>query len=194
LTLLARGKEVLAAWADAREGEQPGWADIWTLRMRASDGAPLGEEQRLARTRPHSHSPALATLGNNAVVAWIEEQPDSAVPTDGAGFRIGRLDQDGRPLDTPDTVQGAGGVPTSLALDCPQAECHVVMSVDVGGRSEMQAVRWTPGRPARAVPLVTLTGPHGQAVSPVLLGRQIFYADQVAGDRGRVRKLVMDWE
>jgi hypothetical protein len=193
LSLLARGKEALLVWADAREGEQPGFADIWLTRLRASDAAPAGEEQRLLRTRPHSHSPVLSPSGNAVVVAWLEEQPEGPTAGGGAGVRIGRLDQDGRFLEAPDIVAAAGGAPTSLAVDCVGSVCHVVMSVDVAGKSELQALPWAPTQPPRVVPLATLTGPHGQSVSPVLIGPQLFYGDQ-AGSRGRVRRLAIEWQ
>jgi hypothetical protein len=184
ISMLPVGSQVLVAWADARDAEQPGAADPYVIALRAQDAAPLGKEQRLATTRPHSFSPKLARLASGAAIAWIEAEE--------GGLRVGRLDDRGGlvgPLATIDTNGAASGV----SLECDAEQCHVVAAVERGGRSELRAALWAPTSAAgKSARLLVLPGPASQNVSPTLLGGTLFYADQI-GDRGRVRRMTIEW-
>ncbi len=195
LTMLRRGDHTLLAWSDARDGAEPGWADIYLSRINNADAKPLGPEQRLLATRPHSHSPVLAAFGKGAVVAWVEARPENPLASDSPGIRIGQLDENGAPVAPPIVIPGDGGSPTSVGLSCKEAMCGVVMSVDLGRRAVLQAFEWHPGDARPHLSRLTgLSGPAGESVFPVLLGTDLFFADETRQDSGRVRRLRIQWD
>lgn len=196
LAMLRRGDHTLLVWADARDGAEPGWADIYLSRIGNADAKPLGPEHRLLATRPHSHSPVLAPYGSGAVVAWVETRLDNPLASDSPGIRIGQLDENGNVVSRPVVIPGgAGGSPTSVGVSCKDAMCGVVMSVDLGRRAELQAFEWHPGdTQPRISHLTGLDGPSGESVFPVLLGTDLFFADQTRHSGGRVRRLHIQWD
>jgi hypothetical protein len=193
LTLLARADHVVAAWADARNAQPEGWADIYTARLKNADAAPLGTEQRAAATRLHSHSPALAALGANTVLAWVDSQPDSTLAGDDTGVRVVRLDAEARAAANPVLVAPSSGVATEVALECNGERCRALSSVDAAGTSELHAFEWKSDAASRPRRLVTLSGPAAQSVFPVLLGNDAYFAD-MADHNARVRRMGIVWE
>jgi hypothetical protein len=193
LTLLARGDHVIAAWADARNAEPEGWADIYTARLKSADASPLGGEQRVASTRLHSHSPALGALGTSTVLAWIDSTPESTLAGDDTGVRIVRLDAEAKAAGNPALLTPSSGVATAVSLDCSAERCRGVLSVDAAGSSELAGFEWKSDAAPRPRRLLTLTGPAAQLVSPVLLGSEAFFADLV-DHKARVRRMGIVWE
>ncbi len=193
LSLLAQGKQVLAVWADARDSAHEGWADIYAARLAAKDANPIGVEQRLMQTRPHSHSPVLAPFGNGAAVAWIEARPDNPLKDDSPGLRIGQLDDQAHFVSPPALVPARGGAPTSVSIDCDGDRCHGVLGADVDGNAELQAFVWRPGNTPSPTRLAAVSGPAGESVSPALVDGQLFFADQPVAGKGRVRRMLIDW-
>lgn len=193
LTLLARGAEIWAVWSDAREAENPGWGDLFVVRL-GQDGAPLGPEQRLFRTAAHSHSPVLAQRGDGSVVlAWIEGTGAAeAGEGNGAELRFAVLGDGATPGEhEPSAVRFDAGAPRTVSLDCAEASCNYVVMLDLGGRAEIAAGRWGAGAlPPRS--LVSLTRATAQAVAPVLIDDQVLYGDTVDG-QGLVRQLTLSW-
>lgn len=195
LAMLRRGDHTLLAWADARDGAEPGWADIYLARIDNAKAKPLAPEQRLMATRPHSHSPVLAPLGKGAVIAWVEARPRNVLASDSPGIRIAQLDANGRFVSPPAIIPGDGGSPTSVGLSCQDGMCGVVLGVDVGRRAVLQAFEWHPGGKSPHLSRLTgLTGPAGESVFPVLLGRELFFADQTRDRGGRVRRVRIQWD
>src|SRR5262249_52314074 len=69
--LLARGKETLVAWSDARQKPEEGKGDIFVGRLETRSLNKVGAESRLAATPAHSRSPQLITAPGGAVwVSW----------------------------------------------------------------------------------------------------------------------------
>jgi len=191
LQLIANGKdEVLAVWADARDDTKPGWADIYAARVGAKDAEPIAEPQRLVSSRGHSHSPALAPLGDTVVVAWLDGPGEGGKPA--AGVSVAQLDRQGRFRSPPERLK-TEGVPTSLALECGAGRCRVVAAVDAGSQSVLAALTWKPGEPGSFRRLRALPGASGQPVPAVLFGGQLLYADQPESDAGRLTLMGIDW-
>ena len=193
VALLSRGANVFSVWADARDTENPGWADIYALRLRSLDAAPDGAELLLARTRLHSHSPALASFGAGAIVAWVEHEPGTSDGGQGAGIYLAELDGALKLVGKPTLVPVRGAVPTSVALECSETRCRVVTSVELGGRSELRACEWQRGSTPQLSRLVGLTATSAQSVSPSLVSGELYYAD-LAQSRGIVRRALIDWQ
>jgi hypothetical protein len=196
----------LIIWADAREGSEPGQADIWVTRLDPRRGLTSMPEERLTRTRAHSHSPRVATiLDHGALVAWIEE-PDESAGTQGE-VRMARIGPDGKLIGSTRSVRATKGRPTALDVSCPlvvhkgddvhsteQKKCYIVMSVDVDRRSELQGFELSlaEGSEPRPRRLATLSGPSGQTTSPALWTNELFYADQANG-KGRLQRMKIEW-
>jgi len=87
LALAPLGSSVLAVWADARESQTPGTADIHAALLSPKD-ATRQKELRLSATRPHSFAPALRAYGAGMLVAWLESKTDESA----AGVYVGVLD------------------------------------------------------------------------------------------------------
>jgi len=192
LALLAKSDHVLAAWADSRNSETQGWADIYTARLRPADAAPLSAEERVAATPVHSHSPVLAALGTETILAWVDAPPEGSLPSEGSGVRVVALDAQGHAAGAPALVATAGA-PSGVAFDCAAGRCRAVVSSDVGGNTELAAFEWKAGAAPRPARLLSLSGPASQAGSPVLLGNELFFADQV-DHKARVRRMGIAWE
>ncbi len=191
LQLISSGDdEVLAVWADARDQAHPGWADIYAARVGAQDGKLVAEPKRLASSRGHSHSPALARLGSTVIVAWIDVPADQEQGA--AGVSVAQLEAGAR-FRSPPARLSTDGVPTSLALDCDAKRCHVVAALDTGSQSALAALTWEPrdaGTPRR---LRALPGASGQPVPAVLFGDLLLYADQPEREAGRLSLMGIDW-
>jgi len=192
ISMQAVGEHTQVVWADARDPAHPGWADIYGVRVANRDGEPVGPAQPVAATPAHSHSPALSKYGDGLALAWLEsgaEAKDQAT----AGVRIAQLDAEGRFVSPPDSIRARDGRPTSLTLDCAQAECRVVISVDTDHGSELQAFVWKPRSQPEVRKLMTLIGPSGQAIAPALVGDELYFADQNRSGQGRVQRLLLQW-
>jgi hypothetical protein len=191
--MLARGKDVFLAWSDARGDAARGFSDIYVVKLKSSDASNLTQPERLVATPDHSHSPALAALGDAVAIAWVESNPEGVIETKGPGVQVGRLDGQGRFKEPPVNVAPLAGAATSVALSCESDRCRVVMSVDVGGKGELHTFVWQPGVEPKVSRLLGLAGPSNQSVAPALLGTALLYADQSSTKRGRVRRLLVEW-
>jgi hypothetical protein len=190
----ALGEYTQIVWADARDSAQPGWADIYGMRVSGSDAQPQSKEQPFATTPAHSFCPVLAALGDGLALAWLESSGAREKAKGKSGVQIAQLDSGGRLVSPPVLAPALGGTPTSLSLDCPKTECHLVISVEADARSELQAFVWESGSKPTVRKLATLTGPAGQAVAPALSGDQLYYADQTPAGQGRVFRMLVDWD
>lgn len=180
-------------WADARDSARPGFADIYTVRVRNQDGKPEGEPRPLAKTEPHSFAPVLDRYGPGLVLAWLEAGSAAKSDQTRSGVMLAQLDASGHVESPPALVETSGGKPTSLALDCHELQCRFVVSVETQHGCQLQGFVWTAGAKPKAKKLASLVGPAGQAVAPGLSGRQLFFADRTPEGQGRVHRMLVDW-
>jgi hypothetical protein len=181
---------VLAVWADARDAEHPGRADLHAVRLQSANATPLGAEQRIVETRAHSHSPTLALAGSDVVLAWVE---DALPPERRAGtVNVVELDAQAKPRRAPVSLTPAAGDPLSVSLSCVDERCKAGLAVDRGGTAELQVVDMA--SPNKLATLTDLAESAAQSVSPVLLGNELFYADLAGPQQGRVRRLFIEWK
>jgi hypothetical protein len=177
-----------AVWTDARGAEEPGWADIYGAFLRPSDAAREGSEHRLSSTRPHSFSPQLAELGEQVVLAWLEEADGASA----ASARIATLAGTGDVAGGVSVVKLEAGAPRGLGLACQDGVCHVAVTMEVEGRGELHGFDWKPGLEPRPTKLASLGGPGAAAVAPLVRDGLVYVADLRDG-RGLVRRLGVEW-
>ncbi len=198
LALLVRGEVGWLAWADPRESPSDGFADIYVARVRTTDGHRLGDDARVLATAAHSRSPVLAPAGAGVAVGWIEEAASGSESANNAtqGAMVAWLDANGRPLQEPTRVLGAGeGVPSAIAL--APATGDALRAVLVRATREelvLDALDLGPTTPPRVSPLVALLGPPTLDVSLVLDGDLLYYTDggpEASDDRAR--RLSLAW-
>jgi len=86
------------------------------------------------------------------------------------------------------------GSATALAVDCSATVCHALVSVDLGGPTELRGFTIKFGAPMRATRLTALGGASAASVAPVLLGDIAYYADLNAWRQGRLRRARIEWD
>jgi hypothetical protein len=182
---------VLVAWADARQPERPGEADIYVARVGAKDAAPMGSERLVLATRGHSFSPVLRATGDGFLLAWLElGAPD--VPGS-AGLVIQMLDASGGAKGEPERVLLPEGEPGSLAVDCSNDACRFVMALQSGEEARLVAGVRRAGSKVRFRRIVALGSKRAARVSLGLSGDELVYADVDRDGRWRVRRALVDW-
>lgn len=176
-----------AVWADARGAEEPGWADIYGAFLKA-DGSREGTEHQLTSTRPHSFAARVSALGSTTVLAWLEEGTEGAP----SSVRLATVGEDGDVSGSVTVVPLEAGAARGLGLECRDAGCRVLASVESEGRGELYGFEWRPSSTPRPVRLLGLGSPSAAAVAPVLRGNVAYVADSRDG-QGLVRRLGIEW-
>jgi len=191
LSLVTTHSGVLAVWADARETEHPGWADIYTAALRPNDASRIAPEICVQKTRAHSFSPVARANGKNTLVAWLEAVSEAG--DEPAHVSFAELDDSGKLVGDVQNVALPSGSPATLGLDCAEHEpgCHALVTVESSGRAELLAISYRGGKASSAVRVQSSSGAPS-SVPPVIHGREAYVADQREG-RGHVRRLLLDW-
>jgi hypothetical protein len=192
LSLVSLDDGGVLAWADARDTERPGEADIYLTRLAQRDAAPIGGEKSLLRTRGHSFAPALRRVGSGLLLAWLERGAPDAPGSAGIVFQ--ELDASGVPSGDPTRVALARGEPTALAIDCSNDVCRVVLAARDGDDAALYAgVRRGASQSFEMKRLLAL-GSRGSVGTPLALrGDELVYADADAEGQWRVRRALLDW-
>jgi hypothetical protein len=179
LVALARGDLVWLAWADPRDSQADGMADIFVTAIGARDAKRTTVEHRVLATAAHSRTPQLAPGPNGVHVAWIEESPMGSERPEASGYGAlwGTLDRSGKLVTKPAKLPLAGeGAATSVVLDTGGGALHALVArsgrdaitidaIDLGGRSRA------------AYPLLTLDGPPSLDVALVMEGGILYFND-----------------
>jgi hypothetical protein len=187
LTLTRLGGKPFAIWSDARNAEEPGWADIYGAFLAPNDAARVGSEHRLTSTRQHSFAPQVANLGGTSLLAWLE---DGAPPS----LRIASLSEAGELGSNVQVVPIEVGAPRSLGCSCDSGTCRFAVTVEREGAGELYGFSWKPGSATAPHPvkLMGLGAPAAAVVAPLVRGDFVYAADFREG-RGLVRRLGVDW-
>lgn len=190
--LLAREGEIWAAWSDARDADRPGWGDVFVAKLRAADGSLDGAEVRVEKSPLHSRSPALASFGKGALLAWIEESPATGGSAPEAAIKLAVLDA-ALKVSSTSTLRPAGGLPpSSIALDCAEAACRGIILASDGEDAELQGFVHGASGASEPKRLVTLSGSGGASVPVAFAGDDVLYAER-SGSGARVRRLGVEW-
>ena len=193
VSLAANGASVWLAWSDPRESPREGLGDVYVTTLRARDARRVGDEVRVLATAAHSRSPQLATPGQGAVVAWIEEAPTGLDATGAALFA--HLDGEGHVLDTGTLRIADSGRPTALSLVASGPDVHAVIAESAHGAVTLDAATLSPGGASpSATPVVDLDAPAPFDVALTLAGEALFYDDiGSTGTDHRVRRMAIAW-
>ncbi|HEY0463375.1 MAG TPA: hypothetical protein VGC79_04160 [Polyangiaceae bacterium] len=189
LSLVATKSGALAVWADSRESERAGSADIYASALRGSDANRSGAELCLQKTRPHSFAPIARAYGSGALVAWLEAASDRA-EGEPAHVNFAVLDEAGRLTGGVQSVT-VGGTPVTVGLDCAGQTCHAVVSVDADSRGELYAISFQDGKIATPV---RIRSNHGapSSVAPLVRGAEVYVTEARQG-LTRLRRLQLEW-
>ncbi|MEO7035004.1 MAG: hypothetical protein ABI548_13935 [Polyangiaceae bacterium] len=190
VSLVATKSGALAVWADSRESEQAGAADIYVAALRGTDAARAAPEVCLQKTRAHSFAPVVRAHAGGAVVAWLEAAAENA---DGepAHVSFAQLDATGRVTDGVQNVALDGGTPLAMGLDCNEQICHAIVSVDASARGELYAINFEDGKASAAVRIrSSMSAPS--SVAPIVHGSDVYLTDVQQGT-AHLRRLRLDW-
>jgi hypothetical protein len=190
VSLVATRAGALAVWADARESEQPGAADIYAVALRAADAARVAPEICVQKTRAHSFSPMARGYGNHTLVAWLEAAAETG-SDEPAHVSFAELDDAAHVVGSVQNVSLPAGTPVTLGLDCSEHVCHAVVSVDDNSHGELYALTFRDGKASSAVRIHSGSSAPS-SVAPVVHGREVYVADVQQG-RAHVRRLLLDW-
>jgi hypothetical protein len=190
LSLVQTASGALLVWADARESETPGSADVYVAALRASDAGRVAPEVCVQKTRTHSFAPVARAYGKNTLVAWLEAAAETG-SDEPAHVSFAQLDEAGRLAGSVQNVALGSGAPLALGLECKDTTCHAVVRADDNGRNLLYALSFQDGKASSAVRIRVGTA-GASSVAPVIHGREVYVADVQQG-RAHVRRLLLDW-
>jgi hypothetical protein len=190
LSLVTTTNGALVVWADARESELPGSADIYAAALGGRDAARTANEICLQKTRSHSFAPVARAYGTGALVAWLEAAEGSA-SGEAAHVNLAAIDDAGRVLGSVQSVAVGSGTPITLGLDCQQNVCHAVVTVDENARGALYAITIRDGRASNAV-RIRASQNAPSSVAPLVHENTVYVSD-VQQDRARLRRLLLEW-
>jgi len=190
LSLVATKSGAIAVWADARESEQAGSADIYATALRGSDANRSASELALQKTRTHSFAPVARAYGGGALVAWLEAASERA-EGEPAHVNFALLDEAGRLVGSVQSANLGDGTPVTVGLDCAERACHAVVSVDANARGELYSIAFRGGKVENPVRIRTSNNPPS-IVAPLVRGSEV-YISEVQQGRARLRRLQLEW-
>jgi hypothetical protein len=183
---------VWLAWADARDPEQPGWADMYLVELGASDLKLAGEARPLAATEPHSRSPSLVRRGDGAFIAWIEESAEVGGRAMDPKVLWGELDASTRFLAPPAALALEAARPASVTAECGVSGCRTLAFVQDGASAAAWGFVWDEAGVPHSAKLTGVTPPAAGIVGLAMLGDTAYFADGV-GQSSRLRRLVASY-
>ncbi|HEX3597482.1 MAG TPA: hypothetical protein VHU80_20380 [Polyangiaceae bacterium] len=188
--LLARGDHVVVAWADAPVSTS-GSADVFVASLGAKDLVLAAPEHPVSQTPSHSRAPALASFGDGAVVGWVEDSLQSGAPST---LMLARVDAHGEPVAGSIAPIALDGSPESVAIECSDTICHVVVALSAPDGGSVGGFVWRGGGDVHVTKFVNLRTQPRAGLAPVLSKGDVLYADQGARGEVVVRRLGVDWE
>lgn len=196
LALVPLQSEAVLVYAVSRRAGRNRSVELYTRRVSKRDAQPMGMEQRVLELPGPVKFLSAVPHEDGIVVGWIEVPADADLADKNAKVRWVRLDGSGAAVTQPSTLTIPDAVPAAMAIECPGERCHGIVTVDVGGRGELQAFTFHP-RAAETIPTIPLTrslGTAEQNVAPVLSGEHVFMIDQIDAERTRVVHAKLRWE
>lgn len=186
LTMCAHKDKLWLAWADPRETPKEGLADIYVGAVGTRDVKPAMQEVRVLASAAHSHSPAMARIGDDIAVSWIEEHAGT-----GQGAMIAVLEQ-GKVAAPAVRLKTAGeGLVKKVVLEGGE-QLHALVARAAGDDLTLDAIHLT--GPRRVSAIHTLEGLATLEVALSTESGRVFFNDEGkhAKDR-RILAAAIDW-
>ncbi len=196
IALVPLHDEAIVIYVASHKTARKRGVELYSRRISLLDAQPLAVEHRIMEV-PGAVKFLNATIHEDGIMlGWLEIPTDSG-PADGTTrLRLLRLDAKGQAASKSTMLGLADAVPASLALECPNANCHGILVADVGGRGELQGFMFDPKSLTlpKPVALARSLGTVEQNVAPVLVGEHVFMVDQVDAERTRIVHAKLLWE
>jgi len=193
LVLVTFADHVIAAWADARESASDGFADIYAAALDGKTGKALDTNGRVLATAAHSRSPSLVAMPNGVGLAWIEEAPANAGPSDAYGAMIATLDGNAKVVGDPKRLHIAvNGLETRVSLDPTATGVRGVIAESTPDELVLWVFRGS-GADVKTARVVSLDGPPSLDVPLALARGDLYFGDDGpdASD-ARLRRATID--
>jgi hypothetical protein len=189
--MLARGDEIVIAWAETRQN--PEAYGIFTARLLSSDLSLRADPTRLVLSAQHTKGVELGTFGDGVVLGWLEEPPASPAATSppAKAVALARLDPQLRPTAEPVRVALPGRA-SSLSFECDSA-CRVVVAGAEGDDLAFYGFFFEGAVPSSAARLASIPSVSTEDTNPVVARDWLFFAEDNLHGAGRIRKAKLAW-
>ena len=187
--MIARGEDLVVAWAEARQG--PELYGVFAARMLAATLAVRGDAVRIVLAPQHVKGIELAAFGEGVALGFIEDAAPAAATSPAKTAVLVALDL---------ALRSAGDAvrvplpaePSSLALECDRA-CRVVVAGSEGEDLAFYGFLLEGGRPSPAARLASIAGVSTEDTNPVVARDWLFFAEDNLRGAGRIRKAKLAW-
>lgn len=196
LALVPGRSDAVLVYTVSRSVGRKGNVELDSRRISLRDAQPIGTEQHLLELAGPARFLSATRHQDGIVVSWVESAADADLEGRGAAVRWVRLDGNGAALTQPSSLRVGDAVPASVVVECPSAVCHGIVTLDVGGRGELQGFVFDPrnAEPPQTIPLARSLGTAEQNVAPILSGEHVFMVDQLDAERSRIVHAQVKWE
>jgi hypothetical protein len=189
--MLARGDELIVAWAEARQN--PELYGIFVARALASDLTLRGDPTRVVLAPRHAKGIELGALDDGVALGWVEDSATGGaatanVPRTAALIRLdAALRGNAEPIRVALPVQ-----PSSLALDCDRP-CRVVVAGSEADELTFYGFLFDGKLPQPAARLASIPAVSTEDTNPVVARDWLFFAEDNLHGAGRIRKAKLAW-
>jgi hypothetical protein len=189
--MLARGDELVVAWAENRRN--PEAYGVFTARLLAADLSLRADPTRVVLSAQHTKGVELGAFGDGVVLGWLEEPQASPAATQLAikAVALARLDPQLRPMAEPVRVELPGRA-SSLSFECDSA-CRVVVAGAEGDDLVFYGFFFEGTVPSSAARLVSIPSVSTEDTNPVVARDWLFFAEDNLHGAGRIRKAKLAW-
>ena len=189
--MLARGDELVVAWAETRQN--PEAYGVFTARLLAADLSLRGDPTRVVLSPDQTKGVELGTFGDGVVLGWLEEPHANPAATQIAAkaVALARLDAQLRPMAEPVRVSLPGRA-SSLSFECDTA-CRVVVAGAEGDELAFYGFFFEGAVPSSAARLASIPSVSTEDTNPVVARDWLFFAEDNLHGAGRIRKAKLAW-
>ena len=142
-------------------------------------------------TPPRSRAPVLAAFGEGAVVGWVEDSSQNG-ERGSSTLMLARLDSGASPVAGAVSSLALDGSVEGLGLECSDV-CQVAATIATGQGGSLQAFEWRGTNDIHVTKLVTLRAQPRGELGPVVVGGDVYYADQGARSDMVIRRVGVEW-
>jgi hypothetical protein len=189
--MLARGDELIVAWAETRQN--PEAYGVFTARLLSADLSLRADPTRVVLSAQHTKGVELGTFGDGVVLGWLEEPHADPAATQLASraVALARLDPQLRPMAEPVRVSLPGRA-SSLSFECDSA-CRVVVAGAEGDDLAFYGFFFEGAVPPSAARIASIPSVSTEDTNPVVARDWLFFAEDNLHGAGRIRKAKLAW-